>query len=510
MASVLVYIAVYLIPAFVMIHEGVVVFFRNPRKIEHRLFGFLLFIIALMFLEEFTRQLSPESNSPVLVAYVFGNLGALSSALIMHFYMHITSLAKRLSPLVYLPLCYLPVVPVILTFVLHRNVFNSEQFYKSGLWIQPIYNTQFYVSIWIGIFIIVLMSAVMFRAANRAPTRQTRRQIRSVFFGTLFYAVWTVITGGIVGRIPIFAHVPPYPYIYGLVVWLLILRWAMFRYNFLPTHELKYQTLFNLAPAAILIVDEKGDVSEANTEAYRLFGMTDFSLFDLVAAHRKSFLRGWLAQRFAAKSRVEEEEMHFELSDGTTMVAIVDTEYMEIEEEGRLLFIVRDMTDRIYAEQEHKQLAFYDSLTTLPNRNHFSRQLNDVIRSAKAASDSFGVLLLDMDGFKQINDTYGHLVGDEVIYHVGQVLQSVIPQGDFAARLGGDEFVAIVHGATNAQYMAHVVDELTRALAEPYQVDGYRMNLSGSIGYSLYPDDGQTQYDLIKHADQAMYQTKRR
>lgn len=510
MATVLIYFSTYLIPAFVMTHEGLVVFFRNPRKIEHRLFSLILGVISLMFFEEFVRQLSPESYSPVLVAYVFGNLGALSSALIMHFYMHITSVAKKLPRALYLPFCYLPLAPVILTLVLRRNVFNSEHFYRVGLWIQPVYDTTFYISIWIGIFIISLMAIVALMAIKKAATYQARWQMRSLFFATLFYASWTVVTGGLVGRITIFTHLPPYPYLYGLVAWLLVLRWAMFRYNFLPSHELKYKALFNLAPAAILIVDDMGGIIEANSQARRLFGLADFTFLDLVASNRKSFLKGWLAERFEAKSRIEDEEMYFERSDGTTIAGIVDAEFMEIDEQRRLLVIVRDMTDRIFAEQEHRQLAYYDSLTLLPNRNQFARRLNETIHGAKIAGRTFGVLLLDLDGFKQINDTYGHLVGDAVIHHVGQVLQSAIPKGDFAARLAGDEFVAIIHGAKNLGYMHHVANELTRALSESYEVEGHHMNLSGSIGFSLYPKDGQTQHELIKRADQAMYLTKRK
>ncbi|MFZ4625536.1 MAG: putative bifunctional diguanylate cyclase/phosphodiesterase [Rhodoferax sp.] len=185
-------------------------------------------------------------------------------------------------------------------------------------------------------------------------------------------------------------------------------------------------------------------------------------------------------------------------------------------------FIVlsRDITERKTAEKKIQQLAFYDGLTGLSNRHAFLERLNRELRRAKHKETKFGILFMDLDGFKRINDTLGHDAGDEALKHTANALTDAVRSVDLIsrdtkadpgvqiARLGGDEFTALIldiKRPEDALVVANRVLDLTRM---PFNVDGQQLRLTTSIGIALYPDDGDDAAQLLKHADSAMYLAK--
>ena len=179
----------------------------------------------------------------------------------------------------------------------------------------------------------------------------------------------------------------------------------------------------------------------------------------------------------------------------------------------RYIVLSRDITERKRASNEIHNLAFYDPLTSLPNR----RLLHDKLHQAQAVStrsNNFGaVLLLDLDHFKVINDTKGHDVGDLLLKMAGRRLRETVRDGDTVARLGGDEFVVILEGlniepieaATQASLIA---DKLRLSLGEIYQINDLEYHSTTSIGVALFKDETERLEDILKHADTALYQAK--
>lgn len=149
-------------------------------------------------------------------------------------------------------------------------------------------------------------------------------------------------------------------------------------------------------------------------------------------------------------------------------------------------------------------LAQYDGLTRLPNRHYFQHHINLLLSNQ---TSSFSILFVDLDGFKLINDTLGHKVGDWMLIEVAKRLKDVVRQGDMVSRYGGDEFTVLVHNA--AIPATQIAERILEALCEPFYYGEARLSISGSIGIADYPQDGSTYDDLIQRADSAMYHAKR-
>jgi diguanylate cyclase (GGDEF)-like protein/PAS domain S-box-containing protein len=159
-------------------------------------------------------------------------------------------------------------------------------------------------------------------------------------------------------------------------------------------------------------------------------------------------------------------------------------------------------------EQLH-YLAHYDQLTGLPNRLLAHERLQQAITFAKRHGHMLAVLLLDLDEFKRINDSMGHLAGDQLLNEVGRRLKDNIRESDDVARIGGDEFTVLLRNVRNPANAAHLAQKLIQSLSEPYSLYDHEVYISSSIGITLCPEDGEDMFTLMKNADAAMYHAKR-
>lgn len=158
------------------------------------------------------------------------------------------------------------------------------------------------------------------------------------------------------------------------------------------------------------------------------------------------------------------------------------------------------------AERSLKKHAFFDPLTGLANRLLLVDRFQLAIQHAKRSRQQFAVLMVDLNKFKPINDTYGHAAGDTVLIAVAERLVSVVRSSDTVARLGGDEFVLIIESIAEREQVVALGRKLIDLLAEPVQLDsGDVVSLGGSIGFAWYPSDGDNLKDILEVADQAMY-----
>lgn len=184
---------------------------------------------------------------------------------------------------------------------------------------------------------------------------------------------------------------------------------------------------------------------------------------------------------------------------------------VEWDEKGRTRLVTGttlDITERTKAESEIRQLTNYDTLTGLPNRSLLHDRLKLAIAQASREHQLVGVLFLDLDRFKSINDTLGHRAGDLLLKTIAMRLSSCIRESDTLARLGSDEFVALLIGVNTAEAISTVANKILALVSEPIYIDGQETFTSGSIGIAVYPMDGDDSYTLLKHADLAMYQAK--
>jgi diguanylate cyclase (GGDEF)-like protein len=170
--------------------------------------------------------------------------------------------------------------------------------------------------------------------------------------------------------------------------------------------------------------------------------------------------------------------------------------------------ISRDVTAATLAEQRVHELARYDSLTGLPNRNMFLDELERAIARAQRQGGEFAVCFIDLDRFKTINDTVGHAAGDQLLQAMAQRLQATLRKSDLVARLGGDEFVVMLEGGAEGGDLAVVAQKLLDAVGSPVELQGCSFLVTASIGIGRYPADGTDAATLLQHADAAMYLAK--
>ena len=159
-------------------------------------------------------------------------------------------------------------------------------------------------------------------------------------------------------------------------------------------------------------------------------------------------------------------------------------------------------------EEAIKQLAYYDSLTGLPNRRLFNDRLNMAIAHAERNKHKLAMILLDLDQFKDVNDALGHSVGDELLQVVGGRLANLLRKSDTVARMGGDEFMLMLPVIARREDAAVVAVKILEAFREPFVFDERELRITTSIGIAIYPSDGDNAGALVKNADIAMYCAK--
>ncbi|MGB5446351.1 MAG: diguanylate cyclase [Psychromonas sp.] len=174
----------------------------------------------------------------------------------------------------------------------------------------------------------------------------------------------------------------------------------------------------------------------------------------------------------------------------------------------RYISVFSDITDLWHKDEHLKHLAFYDALTDLPNRTLLMERLGQKIINCERQQCCLAVMFLDLDGFKLINDRFGHNIGDELLKVISKRLLGLVRQSDIVARLGGDEFIFVLNDSKAKDEIFLAAQRIINAINEPVELSCNTIEIGTSVGISMFPDDGITPLDLIKKADKAMYVSK--
>tara|TARA_B100000674_G_scaffold499029_1_gene541119 strand:- start:5615 stop:8032 length:2418 start_codon:yes stop_codon:yes gene_type:complete len=275
-------------------------------------------------------------------------------------------------------------------------------------------------------------------------------------------------------------------------------------------------TVFETTQDGILILDPELNVTNANKAYYRITGDTEqntlqkppyfFSPNEHPAEFFQELFAGVGARRHWHRDLDTRNAKGNPISLALQVIAVENEE----NELTHFVMIVSDRTAIRQAEQELHYLAQYDGLTSLPNRLLATDRLNRAIERCEPSGTMVACLFLDIDNFKTINDTLGHAAGDQVILIAATRIKGITERTDTISRLGGDEFLIIRENIPNETAAANLAQKIIQELQRPFYISGHEMNISASIGISLYPIHGHSSHDLIRLADTAMYAAKDR
>lgn len=285
--------------------------------------------------------------------------------------------------------------------------------------------------------------------------------------------------------------------------------------QFLSSSEERYKSLFVNTGNALIVIGEDTIIQLANQEFYKIMK---------IPAGIKIEGRSWV--EFLHSEEIERmKKWHYlRRQDPALAPRSYETRYRDYN--GRIRHAVLtvamipgtqnsscsllDITDHKKAEEELKEKAFYDSLTGLPNRQLFNEHLKHAIDNATRNKSLIGVLLFDIDEFKNVNDTLGHQAGDKILQSIAVRISKCIRKSDTLARLGGDEFVIIIETPQDVDCLCLVADIIIADFMTPYVVEGTEFHLGVSVGITVYPEAGENPEVLLKNADLAMYESKQK
>jgi diguanylate cyclase (GGDEF)-like protein/PAS domain S-box-containing protein len=287
-----------------------------------------------------------------------------------------------------------------------------------------------------------------------------------------------------------------------------------------PPAESGYKQLIDQANDGVVIVDaESYRVQYANPSFLRRLGYSTEEAASLTLL--EIFADGDSTAESLLSRLTDAGQMALNLQQRCKNGAMLDAEVRcnSLEFDGRdvLAYVTHDVSLRRKAEQqliENQQrldrMAHHDQLTGLPNRHYLSSFLPQAIEDARTSGTMLGVVFLDLDRFKHINDTRGHETGDKLLQEVAGRLRSCVRDCDVIIRMGGDEFVVVFRNVTASEEVTRGAGRIVEALNNPIIIDQQPLQTTGSVGVSMYPRDGADMVELLKHSDTAMYQAKDR
>jgi diguanylate cyclase (GGDEF)-like protein/PAS domain S-box-containing protein len=276
----------------------------------------------------------------------------------------------------------------------------------------------------------------------------------------------------------------------------------------------QFRSLVHNSSDLITVVNESGITEYQSPSSERLVGVPADRLLgkhlrDVVHPDDREYFDALLLNGRAQLGEAVTGEFRVRHVDGSTRhVDAIVSNLLADPTVGGLVFNARDVTDRKLLEDELERRAFFDALTGLPNRAVFRDRLEHALARSGRVGDALAVLLLDLDGFKLVNDSLGHDAGDELLVAVGARLQGCLRSGDTVARLGGDEFAILLEDAASEVSAVALAERLLEALAAPFDVRGREVFIGASIGVSLHAGASGLPDELIRNADAAMYAAK--
>ncbi len=497
--------------SFICIAIGIFILYKDRKSPLNRIFFAFNISIAIYAIGLAFMIVAPDKNHCVVWTKIF-SIGAYSFAsLALHFFLIYTEKNKLLKKWWIYIVIYLPFI-VFLYPQIACNIFIEDYIHTQYGWvvinrtdsmIYILFNLQYLLYCGIGMFLMHL------RLKNETSSRK-RKQIKIIMIS----ASSTILVSTALSYFLTFNHnIPNFSPIVALI-WSIGILYGIVKYKLMIiTPAIASDQIFQTITESIVIVNTEFEIINENNATRELLNYTNDELigqhFGILFSGDNKFSEENIKSLFE-ECPIQDMGTYFVSKNNKNIPVMLSVTKCSNDEDDLLGFIAvsRDITNIKEAEERLHYLAHHDILTNLPNRLLFVDRFNQEVAKAQRNKTHIAVFLLDLDHFKEVNDTFGHDIGDQLLIEVANRLTSSIRKCDSIARLGGDEFVLLISGLIHTNDFEVVVNKILHTIALPYIIEGNKLNVTASIGVSIYPVNGTHLDSLLKNADLAMYEVK--
>ena len=499
----------------VYLASGIYVLLQNPGSRLNRLFFLICLCFSIwtgtFFLFHFAQQ-----KEALWILYKISGLGwILAPALLLHFFLQLSESDSILKQRWIYSLIYLP--PLVMFYKNTTGIFMVQDLVriKAG-WIEIMdpYNpwTLFYILYYVSFLLFGFMNILRWGRRSPHPSKkiQSRIIIRSGIIALILSSTTNIILPSL--------KINVLPSSLGanfLLIWIISIMYAILRHKLMAfSAAVVADDIFSAMNDALIVFDWSKRILDVNQSAANLIGRSESSLkgqkiTDLFPG--ESIFQNIAPDTLTRESSILNHELDFLHKNGEhhTLSISVSPAYDQYDFSMGGLLLIRDITALKVALEKLKHTATHDALTLLPNRLLLIERLKQALARARRYNHQVAVMLLDLDDFKRINDSFGHDIGDLLLKKVAEVLQKQMRESDTVARLGGDEFIIMATDLQKIEQGRMMASRILKTLETPMRINSHTIKVGASIGISIFPDDSENIEDLLKSADIAMYQAKK-
>lgn len=504
MQPIYMYVIFYIVPIFLLIALSTYVLVHNSRAIENRLIFISLISFCFTLFGEFARHILPFKWNPFISMYVVGFSTMAAMATIFCLVSTIVRKHCHHQMPFFIPFLGYSIIPFHFLIISLGLRVSTDDFQKVGFWI---YRTDSLYNIWlygtVGMAATLTFYLCLYGWYN-SKTTAGKQLFRFLSISSICVCLSFVFTMSSLN----INNMPPNPTLFIIFITSILLAIGVTQFKLTPSIEARYQTLFELTPTSIIVLNEHFEIIEMNKQAKKFFHKEGTELITFLHTRFNTKQGIKMVHKLKKEKQLTHYPLEFEHPITLQKVTLLfDATLVSFQNSENYYIIWRDVTAEIKQKQLVHKLAYHDALTGLKNRASFVGIVQQILAEKSELMHAF--VLIDLNFFKQINDTYGHIVGDEVLKFVANLLQEATPSNTIVARLGGDEFVIFYENLQDEEELVCSIQTIREHFAENlFHYENWSQPISLSIGYSLYPADG-TDFEILFHqADMSMYTNK--
>lgn len=522
----------YFISASIYIYLGILVIRKNYRSLKNRLI-FLISISLTIWAISHGLSLVAFNGDDVLLWRRIGALGYLSFySLLLHFTLVLTEKKETLKKWWVLPSLYFPAIVLISVYSISSYMQNYYELTELNIgWVISEEITAWSYAFYLYFIAFIIACILLLWKWGRNEEAVRKKKQSRIILSTLIIA-FTI--GTIADILPLYLDMRDYPDLAIILITIPIsgIFYSVEKYKLMSLSPKNIAgDILETMNDGLIVIDKNKKIQMVNQRALE---QLNYKKEDLINKTIENILKddGLIESFYSGNNShdmIKYQEKNLRKKDGKVLPVLFSIALLQDDwgDELGLIFTFSNIEERVEAEKklrklneeleekvaqrtkELEYLANHDSLTRLPNRRLFIDRLNREIVQAEANNQSIMVVMLDLDGFKEVNDTLGHEKGDELLKMTARRLRANLREQDIVARFGGDEFIIKCKDIKGKKSAKVVAEKIIETFQEPFEVGGRNFEITASVGAAFYPEDGQDVEKLTKKADQAMYVSKK-